>query len=254
MSGLSGMSTASVSVLPGGTGGRVLDFRRRGTPPRRRRKSRVLRLLKPLAVAALVVATPAALVGWVLTAPLFQLKTVDVRQVKGAPSGRVPAAWVRQALAPLTGRNLVQASLAEATARVQANPWIASVEMVKELPDRLRVRIAERRPVALMLAGAGLVYADSDGRAIAPVATPAELAAARKVGLLVVSFPPASRIPPASAPPSTWRPSSAASSRTGRRSSPRSRCSTRRTSACALTPCRSRSWCAAARWPPRSRS
>jgi len=189
MSGLSGMST--VSVMPGGVGGngRVLDFRRRGTPPRRRRKSRVVRLLKPLAVALLVVATPSALVAWVLTAPLFQLRTVDVRQVKGAPSGRVPAAWVRQALAPLTGKNLVQASLAEATARVQANPWIASVEMVKELPDRLRVRIAERRPVALMLAGSGLVYADSDGRAIAPVATPGELAAARKAGLLVVSFP-----------------------------------------------------------------
>ncbi len=187
-----GMGAMTVSVLPGGTGGsggRVLDFRRRGTPPRRRRKSRVVRLLKPLAVAAAVVATPAALVAWVLTAPLFQLRTIEVRQVKGAPSGRVPAAWVRQALAPLTGRNLVQASLAEATARVQANPWIASVEMAKELPDRLRVRIAERRPVALMLAGAGLVYADSDGRAIAPVATPEELAAARKAGLLVVSFP-----------------------------------------------------------------
>jgi cell division septal protein FtsQ len=187
-----GMGSMTVSVLPGGSGvsgGRVLDFRRRGTPPRRRRKSRIVRLLKPLAVAAAVVATPAALVAWVLTAPFFQLKTVEVRQVKGAPSGRVPAAWVRQALAPLTGRNLVQASLAEATARVQANPWIASVEMAKELPDRLRVRIAERRPVALMLAGAGLVYADSDGRAIAPVATPEELAAARKSGLLVVSFP-----------------------------------------------------------------
>jgi len=187
-----GMGAMTVSVLPGtsgGNGGRVLDFRRRGTPPRRRRKSRVVRLLKPLAVAALVVATPAALVAWVLTAPLFQLRTVEVRPVKGAPSGRVPAAWVRQALAPLTGKNLVQASLAEATARVQANPWIASVEMAKELPDRLRVRVAERRPVALMLAGAGLVYADSDGRAIVPVATPEELAAARKAGLLVVSFP-----------------------------------------------------------------
>jgi hypothetical protein len=194
-----GMGAMTVSALPGtgggGNGGRVLDFRRRGTPPRRRRKSRVVRLLKPLAVAAAVVAMPAALVAWVLTAPLFQLKTVEVRQVKGAPSGRVPAAWVRQALAPLRGKNLVQASLAEATARVQANPWIASVEMAKELPDRLRVRVAERRPVALMLAGAGLVYADSDGRAIAPVATPEELAAARHAGLLVVSFPRQPREP-----------------------------------------------------------
>jgi cell division septal protein FtsQ len=104
-------------------------------------------------------------------------------------SGRVPEAWVRQALAPLRGRNLVQLPLAEATARVQRNPWIAAVEITKELPGRLRVKIAERRPVAMMLAGSDLVYADSAGRAIAPVSTPAELAAARKSGLLVVSFP-----------------------------------------------------------------
>ncbi len=179
---------ATASVMPPGAGGRVLDFRRRGTPPRRRRKSRLLKLLKPLAAAVGVVGTPAALVAWVLTAPLFQLRAVDVRMAKGS-SGRVPEAWVRQALAPLRGRNLMQLPLAEATARVQRNPWIAAVEITKELPGRLRVKFAERRPVAMMLAGSELVYADSAGRAIAPVSTPAELAAARKSGLLVVSFP-----------------------------------------------------------------
>jgi cell division protein FtsQ len=178
---------ASASVMPAGAGGRVLDFRRRGTPPRRRRRSRLGRLLKPLAVAAGVVAAPSGLVAWVLTAPLFQLRDIEVRQEKGSP-GRVPASWVRQALAPYTGRNLVQLSLAEASARVAANPWIASVEMAKDLPDRLRVKIDERRPVAMMLAGRDLVFADSAGRAIAPVATPDELAAARLAGLLVVSF------------------------------------------------------------------
>jgi cell division septal protein FtsQ len=182
------MTGAAASVMPPGAGGRVLDFRRRGTPPRRRRKSRLLKLLKPLAAAVGVVGTPAALVAWVLTAPLFQLRAVEVRMAKGS-SGRVPEAWVRRTLAPFQGRNLVQLPLAEATARVQRNPWIAAVEITKELPGRLRVKIAERRPVAMMLAGSDLVYADSAGRAIAPVATPAELAAARKSGLLVVSFP-----------------------------------------------------------------
>src|SRR6185295_1510383 len=98
------------------------------------------------------------------------------------------AGWVRRALAPLEGENLVRLSLAEAAGRVQRNPWIESVEMVKELPDRLRVKVAERRPVALLAAGSGLAYADSAGRAIAPIATQAELAEARAAGLLVVSF------------------------------------------------------------------
>ena len=48
--------------------------------------------------------------------------------------------------------------------------------------------MAERKPVALLSAGGGLAYADSAGRAIAPVATPAELEEARRAGLLVVSF------------------------------------------------------------------
>jgi cell division septal protein FtsQ len=178
----------TVTVMPPGTGGRVLDFRRRGAPPRRKRKSPLVKLLKPLAAAVGLVALPAGLVAWVLTAPLFQLREVDVRPVKGAPTGRVSPDQVRQILAPLQGKNLVRLSLAEAAARVQSNPWIASVEIAKELPDRLRVRIAERKPIALLLSGRDLVFADADGRAIAPVVTPAELEVARKHGLLVVSF------------------------------------------------------------------
>ena len=176
--------TAMATMMPPGVGGRILDFRRRGTPPRRRRKSVLLTLARPLATAFALVALPVGLAAWVLTAPLFELRRVEV---DGA-AGRVPGAWVRQALAPLHGRNLVRLSLAEAAVRVERNPWISSVEIVKELPDRLRVKVAARRPVALLAAGSGLAYADSEGRAIAPVATPAELQAAREKGLLVVSF------------------------------------------------------------------
>ena len=88
--------TGTVTVLPPGTGGRVLDFRRRGAPPRRKRKSPLVKLLKPLAVAVGLVALPAGLVAWVLTAPLFQLREVDVRRVQGAPAGRVSPDQVRQ--------------------------------------------------------------------------------------------------------------------------------------------------------------
>ena len=182
------MTAGTVTVMPPGTGGRVLDFRRRGAPPRRKRKSLLVKLLKPLAAAVGLVALPSGVVAWVLTAPLFQLRELDVRPVKGTPTGRVSPDQVRQSLAPLQGKNLVRLSLAEAAARVRSNPWIASVEIAKELPDRLRVRIAERKPIALLLAGRDLVFADADGRAIAPVSTPAELEAARKHGLLVVSF------------------------------------------------------------------
>jgi cell division septal protein FtsQ len=183
--------TGVLAVLPGPSG-RVLafrqdprqDFRRRGTPPRRRRKNILVALLRPLTVAVVVVALPSGLVLWVLTAPLFRLRTVEV----GGPGRRVAAAWVRQVLAPLQGRNLVRLSLADATARLQSNPWIEKVEIEKELPAALRVKLAERRPVALLLSGQTLAYADTAGRPIAPVATPAEREEAHKAGLLVVSF------------------------------------------------------------------
>jgi hypothetical protein len=65
---------------------------------------------------------------------------------------------------------------------VRENPWVASVEMKKELPDGLKLRLAERRAVALVAArGGALAYADVDGRPIAPLA-----AGERPPGLLVV--------------------------------------------------------------------
>ena len=91
---MSGAATAS--VMPPGAGGRVLDFRRRGTPLRRRRKSLLVKLLKPLVAAVALVAVPAALVAWVLTAPLFRLSKVEVKTAKGPV--RVSPDWIRGAL------------------------------------------------------------------------------------------------------------------------------------------------------------
>ena len=168
------LQTASV-VPPGG--GRVLDFRRRTAPPKRRRKSFLRSLVKPLATAMGVVGLPLGLMTWVVTSPAFALREVEV-----AGTRRVPAQRVRRALAPLSGDNLVLLALPAVETRLAQIPWVESVEVAKELPDRLRVKVAERRAVALVVQGSGLLYyADVAGRPIAPV-PPGEKAA----GLLVV--------------------------------------------------------------------
>jgi hypothetical protein len=107
----------------------------------------------------------------------------------GAPTAeaRVTPPWVRQALAPLLGRNLLRLPLAEVRQRLAANPWVAAVDVAKELPDRLQVSIVERRPAVLLRGGAGLLFADAAGQPIAPVGSPAAEAAARRQGLLVVA-------------------------------------------------------------------
>jgi cell division protein FtsQ len=157
------------------------EFRRAGAPPRRRRRNPVLALLRPLAVSLLLVAMPAGLVTWVLASPRFDLKEVVV--AAGTP--RIPAAVLRSAVAPFEGGNLVLLPLGSVEAALRRNPWVDTVEVAKELPDRLRIEVTERKPVALLVRGGGLVYADEKGRPIAPVEDPEK---ARRTGLVVVAF------------------------------------------------------------------
>jgi cell division protein FtsQ len=156
------------------------EFRRSSAPPRRKRRNPVLSLLRPLLVSLLLVAMPAGLMTWVLASPRFDLKDVEVA---GTP--RVPAEALRAAVAPFEGANLVLLPLDVVEEAVRRNPWVDTVEAVKELPDRLRVQVTERRPVALLERGTGLVYADQKGRPIAPVDDPQW---ARRAGLVVVTF------------------------------------------------------------------
>ena len=174
-------SPALAAASTGASGARVLDFRRRGAPPRRRRRNPLLLLARPLAAALFLVLLPLGLAAWVLTSRRFQLSEVVVE----GGTERIKADWVRRALAPYEGKNLVVLPLSEAAAALHKNPWVQTVELQKELPGRLRVALTERRPTALLRGAGGLVYADPDGKPIVPVDS---LPEAHKAGLLEVFF------------------------------------------------------------------
>lgn len=157
---------------------RVLTFRRRPYAARRKRKSPWRVLFTGLLSAVAVVGLPLTLVAWVLTSPRFALQRVEVEGGE-----RVPPSWVESALAPLHGRNLVRLPLGEAERLVAQHPWVEAVEVSKRLPDRLRVRVRERRPAALLRRGADVVYLDAAGREIAPLED-----GAHGVDLLLVSL------------------------------------------------------------------
>jgi cell division protein FtsQ len=143
----------------------VLDFRRRPAPPRRRKRSLWLALVRPLATAFALIAVPGGLVVWVLTSSRFCLRDLAVEGTH-----RVPAERLRRTLAPLRGENLVRLPLSRFEDLLRTQPWIESVEIEKILPDRVRVAIRERRPVALLAgAASSLAWADAQGRPIAPV-------------------------------------------------------------------------------------
>ncbi|HEY0784126.1 MAG TPA: FtsQ-type POTRA domain-containing protein, partial [Thermoanaerobaculia bacterium] len=131
------LAAAAAAGAPTSASGRVLDFHRPGTQPRRRRRSFLVSLVKPLSLALVLFALPCGLVAWVLTSRRFELREVTI---DGA-TARVPATWVEQALSPLRGQNLVRLSLETAAARLTANPWVETVELGKELPGKLHVAL-----------------------------------------------------------------------------------------------------------------
>ncbi len=180
MSG-AGLETGGMPGMSGTAGAKVLDFKRRSAPPRRRRPNPLLVLLRPLTAALLLVALPGGLAAWVLTSSYFQLREVVV----DGGSERVPAAWVMGALAPLEGKNLVRLRLEDIAEQLRRNPWIDTVELRKELPGRLQIAVSERRPVAFLFSEGRLYYADNAGRRIVPVSSAEE---ARQAGLLEVRF------------------------------------------------------------------
>jgi cell division septal protein FtsQ len=168
------LPTGSSVALPGS--GRVLDFRRRAAPPRRKRRSVWVALLRPLLTALTVVGLPLAVSGWVLTSPRFRLADLAIDGAR-----RVPLPRLYQALAPLRGKNLVRLPLSEVKSLLAAERWVDAVEIEKELPHRLRVRIRERRPAVLLeveplasdklaSGGTALAWGDDSGRPIEPVA------------------------------------------------------------------------------------
>ena len=134
--------------------------RRRFTAPHRR-ASLPIRLLRQLAIAALVVAVPLGVAAWVLTSPRFQLRNLEL-----SGTDRVPREWIGERVAPLRGRHLLRLSLADLESELADHPWVAGVAMRKRLPDTLAVRVVERRPAALLRRPDGFHYVDADGRVI----------------------------------------------------------------------------------------
>jgi cell division protein FtsQ len=146
-----------------GSDGRVLPFRRRSGLPVRRR-SRWKELARHFLTAAALVGVPAAALWWSATSPRFDLAHLEVET-----TDRVNREWVEKRLDPLVGRNLVWMSMRSVERSLADHPWLAGVEVSKSLPDRMRVAVVERRPVAVLEATDGTFWVDREGWIIAPV-------------------------------------------------------------------------------------
>lgn len=138
-------------------------FRRRRFAARRRRPSVWPLLLRGFFSALMLVAVPAAAAIWVITAPTFGL-----REVRIVSTPHVPTAWVESVIGSFAGYNVLLLSLSDIGTRMEGHPWIEGVELRKELPSGLVIRVVERRPQALLRQHDGLYLIDAGGSVIAP--------------------------------------------------------------------------------------
>ena len=93
---------------------------------------------------------------------------LDVDRVDVAGAVQVPVAEARRAAGIDRGDPLLGADLTGARRRLEALPWVRRATVSRELPNRLRIRLTERRAVAYAARPAGgFALVDATGRVLA---------------------------------------------------------------------------------------
>ena len=138
---------------------RESPFLRRARVPARKKPRRWGRAL----FAAILGGLAAFAIARFLGGSLFQLRRFEI-----AGNERSRTQDLLRALEPWRAHNLVMLDLAPVAERLAREPWVEHVTLSKRFPDGLSIRIAERRPVAVLRDRAGLFWLDSRGRPIAP--------------------------------------------------------------------------------------
>ena len=140
------------------------------------------RRLKGVGIVAIVVAL-LVLVGILLRLPILTVGTV---RVTGA--AYVDRARLDDVIRALDGSSMLTVDTSSARRRLQDDPWVKRVSVVKDWPRTIRVDIAERTPVAGYLATDGQFrVVDDEGYVVAtlggqPTAYPAIVPTGRATG------------------------------------------------------------------------
>ena len=132
----------------------------------RPRTLRALALLAVVAAGAAVWKTGMAArgVAWAGSAAVAAGLAVD--EVFVAGRRHAPMAALRESLGVARGDPLLRIDLAQARARLEANPWVAAARVERRWPDTLHIRIVERRPMALWQHRGALGVVDRAGRVL----------------------------------------------------------------------------------------
>lgn len=119
-----------------------------------------------LVLLAFVALSALCLVGYrsLLSSPLLQVTRIQVNGCQHLDAQAV----IQQAGIP-SGVNILSLDLDEVKKRLTRHPWIATAAISREIPDRIRIEIEERKPVALVK-GHKFYLADQQGACFARAA------------------------------------------------------------------------------------
>lgn len=142
--------------------GRAVRKKEKARTGERRPLQTRLRLIGWIAAALFSVAFTgvafASAYSWLTRSPLFTVRTVDMNRCANVSLEEVWA--VVRGGGPGT---LWSVPAKEVAGRLSRHPWVRSVSVRKAFPDRLVVRVEERKPVAMVNLDA-LHYLDEEGR------------------------------------------------------------------------------------------
>ncbi|MGE4423732.1 MAG: cell division protein FtsQ/DivIB [Pseudodesulfovibrio sp.] len=93
----------------------------------------------------------------------------DLKDIRVAGNDRLSYEDILKTAQVELGLNCLDMNVGEVKNRLDANPWIDSVTVRRELPNRLLIDVREKVPAFWMRQGDGLYFADAKGRVIAPM-------------------------------------------------------------------------------------
>jgi cell division protein FtsQ len=134
-----------------------------------------------LVFIAVLVVVAAVLFVWLRSSDVFA-----VRRITATATASVTQSQISQATSSALGVSLLRVSTKSIEEKLAALPYVRSVEVYRDFPNTLEVRLVEYQPVARLRTGSGAVWLVSeDGRVLAE-ATSASLAS---LPLVVPSSP-----------------------------------------------------------------
>lgn len=99
------------------------------------------------------------MVGYVLLqSPIFTIAKITVQG-----NNKITAGEIVQVSGIVTGLNIFKADLQTASNKVKVLPMVKEVNIVREFPDTVLIKVIERVPVVLVVADGQFVELDADG-------------------------------------------------------------------------------------------